>query len=58
MLTVSLQRKDAMYAIIISCLGVGCVAYVIPLATVQTAARYVSMMLMPAAAGRSSAANI
>ncbi|CAI6086743.1 hypothetical protein V2G26_009724 [Clonostachys chloroleuca] len=44
------DRKDAMYVIIISCLGVGCVAYVIPLATVQTAARYVSMMLMPAAA--------
>lgn len=36
-----------MYPIIVSCLGVGLVAYVIALSTVKTGPRYFAMMLMP-----------
>lgn len=36
-----------MYKIIVACLGVAVVAYVIAMATTQTAPRYFAMMLMP-----------
>lgn len=36
-----------MYKIIVACLAVAVVAYVIAMATTQTAPRYFAMMLMP-----------
>jgi hypothetical protein len=48
-----LQRKDNMYTPIMFCIGVMVVALVVPLATLNTGARYFAMMLMPSAAGES-----
>lgn len=42
-----------MYTPIMFCVGVMVVALVIPLATLNTGARYFAMMLMPSAAGES-----
>ncbi|KAL1902336.1 hypothetical protein Sste5346_001312 [Sporothrix stenoceras] len=41
------DRKNVMYIIIVSCLGVAVVAYIIALSTLNTGARYFAMMLMP-----------
>ncbi|KAM5346304.1 hypothetical protein ACJ41O_009309 [Fusarium nematophilum] len=43
------DRKNAMYAIIVACLGVAVVAYVVAIATIKTGPRYFAMMLMPSA---------
>lgn len=42
-----------MYWIIVSCLGVSLIAYIIPLATIQTGARYFAMMLLPSVCSKS-----
>ena len=41
------DRRNVMYIIIVSCLGVAVVAYIIALSTLNTGARYFAMMLMP-----------
>ncbi|KAK7958995.1 MFS general substrate transporter [Apiospora aurea] len=42
-------RYNAIYSMIVGSLGIGVVAYVISLATLDTGARYFAMMLMPTA---------
>ncbi|RSH82266.1 hypothetical protein EHS25_005976 [Saitozyma podzolica] len=49
-MTLYSDRKDEMYTPIMFCNGVMVVALVIPLATLNTGARYFAMMLMPSAA--------
>jgi hypothetical protein len=46
------QRRNAMYPIICASLGVAVAAYIIPLATINTAGRYVAMMMMPSVVGK------
>ncbi|WWD06976.1 hypothetical protein V865_005073 [Kwoniella europaea PYCC6329] len=41
------DRRNMMYPIIMSCLGVAIIAYVLAIATLKVPARYVAMMLMP-----------
>lgn len=41
-----------MYHIIVSCLGLSVIAYVVPLATLATGARYFAMMLVPIACSK------
>ncbi|KAJ3550212.1 hypothetical protein NM208_g92 [Fusarium decemcellulare] len=43
------DRKNAMYVIIVSCLGVAVLAYSVAIATIKTGPRYFAMMLMPSA---------
>ncbi|KAK8036097.1 hypothetical protein PG993_008711 [Apiospora rasikravindrae] len=43
------DRYNAIYSMIVGSLGIGVLAYIISLATLNTAARYFAMMLMPTA---------
>ncbi|KAK7952944.1 hypothetical protein PG988_013638 [Apiospora saccharicola] len=43
------DRYNSIYSMIVASLGTGVLAYLIPLATLNTAARYFAMMLMPLA---------